>query len=84
MVDRLSIRSGTAGVADGTSHKQSAGGVEEGQTTSRRFLSHHGDDLRDAFWLLALIRPPCVHLRRLGAALARRCWLDAETLQEFG
>jgi len=82
MVDNVSIRSGTAGVADGTTHKQATDGVEEWQTASRCLLSHDGDDLLNAFWSLALVWPPCVHLGGFRTALARRRRLDAESLEE--
>ena len=84
MVDKLSIRSGAAGVLDRTTHEKATDGVEEWQTTSLRFLTHDGDDFLDAFWPLALVRSPCVHFSSLGTALARRGGLNADALQEFG
>jgi len=83
MVDKLSTRSSTAGVADGTTHKQATDGVEEWETASLRFLTHHGNDFLDPFRLRALVWSPCVHLGGLGPALARRSRLNAETLQEL-
>jgi len=67
MVDKLSIRSGTAGVLDRTTHEQATDGVEEWQTTSRCLFSHHGDDFLNAFWSLALVWSPCVHFGGLNA-----------------
>jgi hypothetical protein len=83
MVDRLSIRSGTTGVADGTTHEQATGHVEEWEPASLGLRTHHGDNLLDAFWLLAFIRSPCVHLGGFRSALAGWRRLDAESLQEF-
>jgi hypothetical protein len=83
MVDSLSIRSGTSGVADSTTHEQATGDVEEGETASLGFRTHHGDNLLDPLRSLALIRPPCVHLVGFRSALAGWRRLDAESLQEF-
>jgi hypothetical protein len=84
MVDTLSIRSGTTGVADRTTHEQATGDIEEGEAASLGFRTHHGDDLLDAFGLLALVCTPRVHLSCFRPALASRRRLDAESLQEFG
>jgi hypothetical protein len=83
MVDRLSIRSGTPGVADRTTHEQATGDIEEWEAASLGFRTHHGNDLLDTLGSLALVRPPCVHLGSLCSALAGRRRLDAESLQEF-
>jgi hypothetical protein len=84
MVDKLSIRSGTPGVADGTAHEQATGDVKKGESASLRFRTHHGDDLLDAFGLLALVCTPRVHLSGFRSTLAGRRRLDAESLQELG
>lgn len=83
MVNNVSIRSGTAGVADGTTHEQTTDGVEEWETASRCLLTHDGDDFLDAFGLRALVRSPCVHFGGLGTASAGWRRVNAETLQQF-
>jgi hypothetical protein len=84
MVDKVSIRSGTTGVADRTTHEQATGDIEEWESASLGFCTHHGDDLVNAFRSLALVRPPRVHLGGFRSALAGRRRLDAESLQELG
>jgi hypothetical protein len=83
MVDKLSIRSGTPGVADCSAHEQATGHVEEWKSASLGLRTHHSDNLLDPLGSLALIRPPRVHLGGFRSALAGWRRLDAESLQEF-
>jgi hypothetical protein len=83
MVDTLSIRSGTTGVANGATHEQATCDIEEWEAASLGFRTHHGDNLLDPLGSLALIRPPRVHLGGFRSALAGWRRLDAESLQEF-
>ncbi len=77
------IRSGAPGVADRTTHEQTTDHVEEWQSASLGFRTHHGNDLLDAFRSLAFIRAQCVHLGCFRSALAGRRRLDAEAFQEL-
>jgi hypothetical protein len=71
-------------VADSPPHEHPARHVEERQAASLGFLAHDLHHLVNAFWLAALVWPPCVHLRCLGAAGTGWRWLNAESLQEAG
>ena len=65
-------------------HQHPARQVEERQAASRRFLTHDLDHLVDPLRSLALVWPPCVHLLRHSAALARWRRVDAEPFQQPG
>jgi hypothetical protein len=60
MVDKVSIRSGTPGVADGTTHEQATGSVEERESSLGRFFAEPAHNCVEV--LLAPVAASCVHL----------------------
>jgi hypothetical protein len=83
IVENVSTRGGTPGVADSTADQHPPSGVKERQAAGLGLFSHHGQHFLDSLWPLALVWSPSVHLGSLAATLARRRRLDAETLKEF-
>jgi hypothetical protein len=72
------------GVGNRPPHKQPPSNVEERQAASGGLLAHDLHHLVNAFRLACFVAAPQVHLLLLCAALARWCWLNADTLQEAG